>query len=878
MKEVKILIVEDELVTAEMIRDVLRNHQYDVVGSAADSREALALIEKEKPDLILIDIKIKGEIDGIDLAKIVNERHRIPLIYLTAFADRGTVERAKMTESYGYIIKPFGELDLVTNIELALYKHEFDWKLKESERRYRTLFETMKDAVYMHDMTGKMVDFNPALENMFGYSREELFAINPRDVFVNGEDPDRFIEEIRKNGSIKDFAASLRRKDGGAVHCVITANLEREPGSNRQMVRGVIRDITETEKARRALQEQRDFIDAVLNTLPTVFYAVNRDGQFVKWNRKVEELYGLPIDRMAGVNMLDVMDEKNRGIFKRMLEEGFSAGSVNFEARLRQAGGGGLRDYIITGRRVSIDGAEYLVGSGLDITERKKTEEALRESELRYRAFFDCPLNLVYIHDLEGRFIDANDAALSLLGYARSDIPALTLADLIAGDELEKAADNIKSMCETGAQARVIEYNVKTRSGGCRTVETSASLVYHEGIPGAVLGVARDITEQKRFIEEIKYAYAENRYILNSITSILIGVSTNDVITHWNNEAERVFGIVAAEALGKKIHGFDINWDWPEIYTGISTCIIERGPVNLLDIRFTDKNGRNGLLGITINPIIGDDSVLRGFLVYGKDISERRMMEQQLLQSSKMATVGEMATGVAHELNQPLNVIKMASQFMLDGINEKYATQEFLRERTEKIVAQVDRAARIINHLREFGRKSDYDFAAIDPNMPVRIAFDLLGEQLRLHNIHAVLDLDDTVPRINGDLNKLEQVYINLIVNAKDAIESMKNPLQENTVRVTSYYDGRTDAVVVKFSDSGPGVPDAIRDRIFEPFFTTKEVGKGTGLGLSISYGIIKAHRGSIEVASDASGTTFTITLPVKGGRGEQHDTGRRTI
>ncbi|HOT45810.1 MAG TPA: PAS domain S-box protein [Spirochaetota bacterium] len=868
MKDVKVFIVEDELVTAEMIRDVLTGRGYHIAGSAAEGGDALDLIERGKPDIVLMDINIKGKIDGIGLANIVNERYRIPVIYLTAFADRETVERAKMTESYGYLIKPFSELELVTNIEIALYKHSFDRKLKDSELRYRTLFETMRDAVYMHDMAGKIIDFNPALEKMLGYSREEVFSISPRDVFVAGDDPDRFLVEIKKSGFIKDFSTRLRRKDGSVIHCLITANLERNPVDDGKVIRGVIRDITETEKTRQALQEQRDFIDAVLNSLPTVFYAINRDGQFVRWNRKLEELYGFSVDQMVGVNVLDVMDEKNRDIFSRMLEEGFSKGYVNFEARLRQASSGGdLRDYFITGRRVSINGAEYLVGSGLDITERKKTEEALRESELRYRAIFDCSLNLVYLHDLEGRFIDANDAALSLLGYERSDIPALTIADLVAGDDLEKAAGQIKSMVETGGQDRVVEYSVKTKSGSCRSIEASTSLLYHEGAPVAILGVARDITEQKRFIEEINYAYTENKYILNSITSILIGVSTNDTITHWNNEAERVFGITAPEALGKNINGFDINWDWPGIYTGISTCIINREPVNLLDITFTDKKGRKGLLGITINPIIGDGGMLRGFLVHGKDITDRRMVEQQLLQSSKMATVGEMATGVAHELNQPLNIIKMASQFMLDGINEKYATAEFIRERTEKIVAQVDRAAHIINHLREFGRKSDYDFAVIDPNMPVRVAFDMLGEQLRLHNINAVLDLDDTVPRVNGDLHKLEQVFINLIVNAKDAIESVKNPLQENTVVVRSFLDGRANAVVIKFSDSGPGIPDDIRDRIFEPFFTTKEVGKGTGLGLSISYGIIKAHHGSIDVASDASGTTFTITLPAAGGR-----------
>ena len=175
MADVKILIVEDELVTVELIRDVLQNRGYSIVGDAANGDEALALIERHRPDLIMMDITIKGEIDGIELTRIVNEKYQIPVIYLTAFADRKTVERAKTTESYGYLIKPFGEMELATTIEIALHKHRLDRKLRESEKRYRTLFETMRDAVYMHDMAGTIIDFNPALEKMFGYSHEEVF-------------------------------------------------------------------------------------------------------------------------------------------------------------------------------------------------------------------------------------------------------------------------------------------------------------------------------------------------------------------------------------------------------------------------------------------------------------------------------------------------------------------------------------------------------------------------------------------------------------------------------------------------------------------------------------------------------------------------------
>jgi len=145
--EIRILIVEDELITMERIRDTLAMRGFDIAGTAASAHEALAAIGKNMPDLILMDIKIKGGMDGIELTRTINAQYDIPVIFLTAFADRETVERAKDVESYGYLVKPFGEIELVTNIEIALHKHKLDRKLRESEARYRTLFETMRDAV-----------------------------------------------------------------------------------------------------------------------------------------------------------------------------------------------------------------------------------------------------------------------------------------------------------------------------------------------------------------------------------------------------------------------------------------------------------------------------------------------------------------------------------------------------------------------------------------------------------------------------------------------------------------------------------------------------------------------------------------------------------
>jgi signal transduction histidine kinase len=197
---------------------------------------------------------------------------------------------------------------------------------------------------------------------------------------------------------------------------------------------------------------------------------------------------------------------------------------------------------------------------------------------------------------------------------------------------------------------------------------------------------------------------------------------------------------------------------------------------------------------------------------------------------------------------------------------------------SRQIVAQVDRAAGIINHLREFGRKSDLDeLETVNVNKPIRDVFTLLGQQLKLKQIEVKLDLQEDLPAIRGVSNRLEQVFINLVMNSRDAMEEKRGSAYQvdetSVLRIRSFAEeGR---VVVSIADTGIGMPEHVKERIFEPFFTTKEVGKGTGLGLSISYGIVKDYGGTIEMESEVGrGTTFTLTFPALAGgveRVEEH-------
>ncbi|MBW1774880.1 MAG: PAS domain-containing sensor histidine kinase, partial [Deltaproteobacteria bacterium] len=234
-------------------------------------------------------------------------------------------------------------------------------------------------------------------------------------------------------------------------------------------------------------------------------------------------------------------------------------------------------------------------------------------------------------------------------------------------------------------------------------------------------------------------------------------------------------------------------------------------------------------------------------------------------QASKMTTLGEMSAGIAHELNQPLNAIKIGSDFLRKQIEEgKAVPPEEMHQVVTAVTGQVERASEIIQRLRDFGRKPDFKKEIVSVNSTVRDVMSIIGQQLTLQNINVLYGLDDTVPPVLVNKNRFEQVIFNLVTNARDAIElriHSEDVPDGNTITLSTSSEG--DSVVFSIEDTGVGIPEDRKEKIFEPFYTTKEVGKGMGLGLAITYGIVRDFGGEIEVESTLGmGTRIRVSLP----------------
>jgi histidine kinase len=393
---------------------------------------------------------------------------------------------------------------------------------------------------------------------------------------------------------------------------------------------------------------------------------------------------------------------------------------------------------------------------------------------------------------------------------------------------------------------------------------TTAPICDADGQVVAAMEMCLDITSRKSLEEEVSKSRQRYLDIFNNITNALfVADKANLHIIDCNSSAEEIYGTTRQELLGRSFSQlFAGNGEEDNRELNHAMDVVRAGG-SLDRTKHVTLDGREFFVSLQATPMEFDDREV--LLVSTLDITERLKAEQQLNQASKMATLGEMATALAHELNQPLAVI----QTSIDLVSRKIQRNENpTRDELERINGlmgtSIERAINIINHMRDFGRKSDTGLVSVSVNEVLRRAFEFFSQQLSLHDIAVEWHLAENQLLIDGQPTRLEQVIINLFTNARDAIKeraARDEGATEKRITIRSCLE--RDEVVVEFSDTGVGIPARYRDKIFEPFFTTKEVGKGTGPGLSISYGIVKDLGGRIDVTgNDSGGVTFHIRLP----------------
>ena len=362
----------------------------------------------------------------------------------------------------------------------------------------------------------------------------------------------------------------------------------------------------------------------------------------------------------------------------------------------------------------------------------------------------------------------------------------------------------------------------------------------------------------------------------NIVESIKVGIFTLDLqncVESWNAEMEVLYALPRAEVIGKQVSEIFS----PEFVEPFLSAANQPGTHHLSKVKLELQTGESRTANISIAPLLTRDFVSVGSIVMMEDITDRTRLEGQLTQAEKLSSIGLLAAGVAHEVNTPLAVISSYTQMLQKHTRDDQRLAPVL----EKITQQTFRASEIVNNLLNFSRTSSTVFTSLDVNAVVRETLTLIDHQLRTAKVNVDIDLQLPLPKIYGSHGKLQQVILNLLLNAKDAM----NDGDGGTIRITSFDNG--NMVTLRIGDTGGGIAPEHLHRIYDPFFTTKNAPKrgqhkGTGLGLSVSYGIVQEHQGRIQVDSKVGvGTTFTLEFPIEragGGVDDEVSSDTRTV
>ncbi len=455
----------------------------------------------------------------------------------------------------------------------------------------------------------------------------------------------------------------------------------------------------------------------------------------------------------------------------------------------------------------------------------------------------------VVVTGLDRRILAVNQAAADLFGWPSADLVGQPIADQVhIGERAHVAAQEDKVFA---GEAQRYETKVLNHDTGEEHDVAVASGPFR--VDGELIGTVatlRDITEPKRAQDTLSRSEARYRNLVESASDAIVTLDANGRFTTVNHAAEIISGYRREELVGQWFAPMLSDDELPKALAHFQKALA--GETGLFETQFYRKDGEGRTISVTYSTPQRDEEVL--CLI--RDVTDQKMLQEQLIQSEKMSAIGQLVSGVAHELNNPLAGISAFAQLLL--AEKRFPPDQ--RTAAETIYSEARRASRIVQNLLTFARQHKAEKGPAAINQVLDDTLELRGYELRVRGIDVRREYDEALPDTMGDAHQLQQVFLNLITNAEQAMERAEGKHHRLTVRTRN--DG--DIIRIEVEDTGGGVPANLLERIFNPFFTTKPTGHGTGLGLSISLGIVREHEGRIWAENaPQGGARFIVELPV---------------
>ena len=782
-------------------------------------------------------------------------------------------------------------------------------ELKKSNKSFHFLFEFAPDAYYVMDLQGNFLECNEAAAKLFNCCPKELrgknfFALNihPRQKTVENGSASKEAEPLP--GS-KPQEYIFTRKDGNRISLEIHCQKVKINGDS--VILGLARDINHRKVSEKEEEKHREFLEQLIRERTANLMATNtrlqreiRDREYREqalreseerykelvekagigiliddekgnlqfFNKKLAEFFGYTVGEMKQKNILDMIhhDDLDKVLhYHKRRYLGLEVESM-YEFRGVQKDGS-IRYLEVHASEIKSKGKITGTRSFIwDYTEKKLAEEAHRKTEQRYHELFTNMRDAAAVFDLQGRIIEFNPGFEELSGYSTQEITRLTNKDITPSAWYRYEEKIIKQQVFKKGYSELYQKELQRKDGSCFPVELRTYLIRNEQneVEGT-WAIIRDISERKRIEKEMRML----AHAMKSVRECVIVTDLDEQILFVNEAFAKTYGYHIDELYGKKIDILRALGNDDKVVNKILPETLHKGWEG--EILNRHKNGQVFPIYLSTSVIHDENNEPIALIGVAADITEKKKIEDQLRQAQKMDAIGKLAGGIAHDFNNILSVINGYTEMAM----RELSIDQSLYRKLKQVSIAGEKAANLVRQLLAFSRKQVIEPKIVDINQLIldlnKILMRLIGEDIEM-----VVTLDEKAGLIKADPSQLEQILVNLVVNARDAINQKTAIASEKKIIITTRNvqgdkksankrSGKDNGkqVLISVTDTGIGMDAKTCDQIFEPFFTTKAEGRGTGLGLSTVYGIVKQNNASIELESQVGqGSTFKILWP----------------
>jgi PAS domain S-box-containing protein len=740
---------------------------------------------------------------------------------------------------------------------------------KQAERQLllaRTSVESASDSLYWIRPDGSIANVNKAACRLLGYNRSELLQLSVPDVDANynAEVWQQHFPELKKHGSLT-FESVQCAKDGCLIPVEIVANYVQ--CGNEEYNCAFVRDITARKRAEKALTQSSALLEATGKMAKVGGWEFDIESQRLLWTNEVHRIHEVAEDFQPTLAAgIDFYAPESKPVIAEAMQRAIELGEP-FDLQLRIITARGTWRWVHTiGHALEQDGRIVKVlGTFQDITDRKRAEEALHDSEQRLRSYFNSPVIGIAITSLEKGWLETNPRLCAMLGYSMEELQGgMTWAELTHPDDL--AAD-------VAQFERLLAGEIDDYSMDKRFVRKSGEIIWtrlgvgcvrtSDGFVDYTVATLEDITERKQ-------AEAERERLMAAIEQVaetIIITDAEGAIQYVNPFFEQVTGYTCKEAIGQNPRILKSGKHDDAFYKEMWDTLT-RGEVWAGQIVNKKKDGTLFTDEMTISPVLDASGETVNYVAVNRDITHEIALTAQLRQAQKMEAVGQLAGGIAHDFNNMLQAIFGYGEMALQDAG----TESPVRASVEEILKAGERATTLVGQLLAFSRRQVLELKDVNLNDAIAEVLKMLQRVIGEHVTLEAIRCED-LGIVRADPGQIDQILMNLCVNARDAMgEDGKITIETQNVQIgeelcevhTWAKPGRY--VLLSVTDTGCGMDQETLGKVFEPFFTTKDVGKGTGLGLATVYGLVNQHHGFIHVYSEVGkGTTFKIYLPLAG-------------